>query len=252
MRSMAQAVSVLGVRIDPVTWEELRERVIAAITARQRTTVMYANVHVLNTAQRTPALVDALNGADLVYCDGVGVRMAARLTGQHVPERLTAADFIWDLARRLGEISAPAYWLGAAPGVAEDCMQRLAERAPGFVSAGARDGFFAKQGPETDEVIAAINAAQPAILFVGMGSPVQELWVAHHRARIECPVVWCIGGTADVVTGVQRRGPDVLTQHGFEWLARLVSDPRRLFGRYVVGNPLFLARVLRSQFHRDR
>ena len=251
MRGMAQAVSLLGVRIDPVSCDELREIVIAAITARKRMTLMYANVHVLNTAQRTPALVDALNSADLVYCDGAGVRVAARLTGQYVPERMTAADFIWELARRLGEISAPAYWLGAAPGVAADCMRRLAERSPGFVTAGTHHGFFAKQGPETDAVIAAINAAEPAIVFVGMGTPDQELWVMRNRARIDCPVVWSIGGTADIITGVQKRGPDVLSQHGFEWLGRLMSDPRRLFGRYVVGNPLFLARVLRSKFHRN-
>lgn len=247
-----EPVSVLGVRIDPVTWDELREIVIARIAARQRTTVMYANVHVLNTAQATPALVSALNRADIVYCDGEGVRVAARLTGQRLPDRMTGADFIWDLARRLAETATPVYWVGASPGIAESAMQRLAEQTPGFTIAGAQHGFFAKEGTESDRVIAAINAAKPGVVFVGMGTPVQELWVARNRARIDCPVVWCIGATADFVAGVQRRGPAVLTQHGFEWLARLVSDPRRLFGRYVVGNPLFLARVLRSQFHRDR
>jgi exopolysaccharide biosynthesis WecB/TagA/CpsF family protein len=87
-------------------------------------------------------------------------------------------------------------------------------------------------------------------VLVGMGTPVQELWTARHRARIAAPVVWCLGATADFVAGVQARGPALLTDHGLEWLARLLGDPRRLFGRYVVGNPLFLARVLRARLLR--
>ncbi len=247
---MAATVEVLGVRIDALTWLELRERVIAACAATTPTTVMYANVHVLNTAQRTPALVDALRAADIVYCDGEGIRVAARIQGESLPARMTGADFIWDLGERLAETRTPLYWVGGADRTAEVAMTRMAERFPGLVVAGTHHGFFAKDGPETDELIARINAANPKVVFVGMGTPVQELWIHLHRARIAAPVVWCIGATADFIAGVQPRGPDFLTQHGFEWLARLVSDPRRLFGRYVLGNPLFLARVVRRRLHR--
>jgi len=247
---MAAAVTVLGVPIHAVTWVELRDRVLAAIATRERTTVMYANVHVLNTAHGEPELVTALRGADIVYCDGEGVRVAARIAGESLPARMTGADFIWNLAEKLAHAGAGVYWLGGSPGTAEECMRRLAERHPGFTVAGSHHGYFAKDGEDTDRVIAAINAAAPAIVLVGMGTPVQELWVARHRDRIAAPVVWCIGATADFVASVQPRGPDLLTQHGFEWLARLISDPRRLFARYVVGNPLFFARVLRSRFHR--
>lgn len=249
---MRDSVEILGIPVDPVTWVELRERVAAAATMRDRVTVMYANVHVLNTSQRMPALVDALRGADLVYCDGEGVRVGARLLGELLPGRMTGADFIWELGRRLGETRTPIFWLGGAPDTASRAMQLLAERSPGLIISGTHHGFFDKTGVESDAVIARINECEPAIVFVGMGTPMQELWVARNRARISAPVVWCIGATADFIAQVQPRGPEVLTQHGLEWLARLVSDPRRLFGRYVVGNPLFIARVLRSRLHRGR
>jgi N-acetylglucosaminyldiphosphoundecaprenol N-acetyl-beta-D-mannosaminyltransferase len=213
---------------------------------------MYVNVHVLNTTRDTPELVDALHSADIVYCDGEGVRVGARIAGARLPPRMTGADFIWDLAGALAEIDAPLYWLGGAPGTPEECTRQLAQRHPRLAVAGCHHGFFAKDGAETDQIVDEINAAAPAIVFVGMGTPVQELWVARYRARIAAPVVWVIGGTADVLAGVQPRGPALLTEHGFEWLGRLIRNPRRLFSRYVIGNPLFLARVLRSRFHRHR
>lgn len=239
-------------RIDPVRWIELRERVASAAATRDRITVMYANVHVLNTAQKEPELLAALRAADLVYCDGEGVRIAARLLGRSLPERMTGADFIGDLAARLGKARLPVFWLGGAPGTAASAMRSLANTVPGWTHAGTHHGFFAKEGHESELVVAQINAAKPAVLFVGMGTPVQEIWVARNRARLDVPVVWSIGATADFIAGVQRRGPDLLTQHGFEWLARLATDPKRLFRRYVLGNPLFVARVLRSRFQRYR
>jgi N-acetylglucosaminyldiphosphoundecaprenol N-acetyl-beta-D-mannosaminyltransferase len=249
---MRTCVEVLSVPVDPVTWDGLCERVATAAANHVRNTVMYANVHVLNTAQRTPGLVDALRGADVVYCDGEGVRVAARLLGESLPERMTGADFIWDLARRLGESGLRIFWLGGAPGTADRATQLLAEKHPGLTISGTHHGFFEKVGAESDAVIARINECQPAVVFVGMGTPTQELWVARNRAQIDAPVVWCVGATADFIAQVQGRGPEVLTQNGFEWLARLASDPQRLFRRYVVGNPLFLARVLQYRVRRSR
>jgi N-acetylglucosaminyldiphosphoundecaprenol N-acetyl-beta-D-mannosaminyltransferase len=245
-------VDVLGVPIDAITLLQLIDRVTAAIRERTRTTVMYANVHVLNTANDEPALARALRAADIVYCDGEGVRLAARLNGDALPERMTGADLIWEVAARLAEVRARVYWLGGAEEVGERALAILAERYPDLVTVGAHHGFFAKQGPDTKAVIEAINAAHPDIVFVGMGTPVQELWVERYRSSLEANVVWSIGATADFIAGVQPRGHDLLTQHGFEWLARLWSDPRRLFGRYVLGNPRFFARVMWRRFNPHR
>lgn len=243
----ADCVEILGVRVDPVRWVELRERVVKAAQSPGSLTVMYANIHVINTANGAPALRDALRSADIVYCDGEGVRIAARIQARRLPERMTGADFVFDLARRLAEVRGRVFWLGGAPGTAATAMLRLTQRYPGFTVVGTHHGFFAKHGVENSHVIDAINSARPDILFVGMGTPVQEEWVARHRSELRVPAVWCIGATADFVAGAQPRGPALLTQNGFEWLARLWSDPRRLFRRYVIGNPLFMARVVRAR-----
>lgn len=245
-----ETVDVLGVPVDPVSWCDLRDRVASAAQQRTRLTVMYANVHVINTAQREPGLLAALHAADIVYCDGEGVRLAARVRRQRLPARMTGADFVYDLANALAAARVKVFWLGGSPGTAELAMRELAARYPGLTIVGTQHGFFTKQGADNDAVLRAISDAGPDILFVGMGTPVQEEWVMRYRAALHVPVVWCIGATADFVAGVQPRGPDWLTQTGFEWLARLLSDPRRLFSRYVIGNPLFVARVIREHLQR--
>jgi N-acetylglucosaminyldiphosphoundecaprenol N-acetyl-beta-D-mannosaminyltransferase len=100
--------------------------------------------------------------------------------------------------------------------------------------------------------LSAINQARPDLLFVGMGTPIQERWVAEHRDALDAPVVWCIGAAADFVAGAQRRAPAWMTRHGLEWRGRRAADPRRLLGRYVVGNPVFIGRVLRQRVSRGK
>lgn len=245
---MRDTIELLGVRVDRMTWPGLRDEVAGAIERREPRTIGYVNVHVLNSAAADPRLREALNGFDRVYCDGEGVRLGARILGAHLPERMTGADFVWDLAARLGP--ARWYWLGGAPEVAAEALRRLQARAPGLVVAGARDGYFDRSA--SGAVIDAINQARPDLVVVGMGTPIQELWVAAHRQAIAAPIVWCIGATADFIVGAQPRAPTWMTRHGLEWLSRLANDPRRLFGRYVVGNPLFLARALRQRWSRSK
>ena len=227
-----------------MTKAALFARVADLVAAGGRATVAYANVHVLNTAARDPALRDFLNAADLCFCDGNGVKLAARLLGRSLPERMTGADWIWDLAA-VAEGQWRVFWLGGAPGVSERAASALAARHPGLVIA-ADHGFHPREGADDDALIARINAFEPDILLVGMGSPEQERWVAARRPRLAAPVVWVLGATADFVAGDTWRGPRWLTDRA-EWLSRLIAEPRRLAGRYLVGNAVFLARVLRER-----
>ena len=208
-------------------------------------TVGYVNAHVLNQAARDASLDAFLRGLDLCYCDGNGVRLAARMLGASLPARMTGAEWIWDLAGR-AEGRLRLYWVGGAPGVTEEAAQRLRARHP-RLDIDVEHGFHDKEGPDNDKVIDALNAASPDIVLVGMGTPIQERWVSANRARIEAPVVWVLGATADFVAGVvPRPGPAWLVEHA-EWLSRLAADPRRLAGRYLLGNAEFLARVARQR-----
>jgi N-acetylglucosaminyldiphosphoundecaprenol N-acetyl-beta-D-mannosaminyltransferase len=212
---------------------------------------MYANVHVLNTAYSDPELRRTLNKAGLVYCDGAGVALGARLLGHRLPGRMTGADWIEPLCRTCAAEEIPLYFLGSRPGVAARAAGRLQERYPGLRVVGAHHGYL--DNPVTcATAIGAINVAHPRILLVGMGTPMQEKWVAAHCDRLRVPVIWTVGALFDFVAGVQPRGPRWMLDHGLEWLCRLWSDPRRLWRRYLVGNPLFILRVLRQRIDRAR
>ncbi len=234
---MTPAAEVLGVRVHAVDRAGLLDRVSLLVSAGTPATVGYANVHVLNTAASEPGLRAFLNTLDLCYCDGNGVKWAARATGQAMPERMTGADWIWDFAAR-AEGQWRVFWVGGEPGVAEEAATRLRARHPGLVVA-TDHGFHDDVAP----LLARINGFRPDILLVGMGTPVQERWVQRWRSALEVPVVWMLGATHDFVSGRVRRGPAWL--HGnHEWLARLLVDPKRLWRRYLLGNTLFVGRVI--------
>jgi len=229
---------VLGIPVDAVTRGEMLDRVAEFVEEGARRTVAYVNLHVLDEAGRHPDLAAFLRGTDLCYCDGEGVRLAARILGEHLPERITGADWIWDLAAR-AEGRWRLAWVGGAPGVSEAAAARLRERHPRLEIA-AFQGYLSDG--DTAAVLEALGEVRPHVVLVGMGTPVQERWVGAHRAAIEAPVAWCLGATADFVSGRIRRGPALLHRRQ-EWAARLLADPRRLWRRYLVGAPRVLARA---------
>ena len=238
-------VDILGVGVHAIRRAELIPFVEQRVQNRQRTTLAYANVHVLNQAHGNPQLRDFLNQADLCYCDGNGVIKGAKILGDSLPERMTGADWIWDLAA-CAEGKLKLYWLGGEPGVTAEAARALQARFPQLEIA-TDHGFHARSGPENTQCIERINAAAPDIVLVGMGTPVQEEWVAERRSQIHAPVVWCLGATADFISGrVPRVGPVWLIER-HEWLSRLLADPKRLWRRYLIGNGLFLYRVRRQR-----
>lgn len=235
------SVNVLGVQVDPLSWAQLLQAVAEAIDDNRRITVAYANVHVLNQAARDDRLRAFLNAVDICFCDGNGVRLGARLLGQDLPHRMTGADWIWDLAAA-AEGRWRIWWIGGEPGVTEEAAEALRRKHPGL-QLGTDHGFHARTGPEDEASIARIEAFAPHIVLVGMGTPVQEYWTEERRHRLSAPVVWCLGATADFVAGRTPRGPRWFTDRG-EWLGRLIAEPGRLWKRYLLGNPVFVARVL--------
>lgn len=252
MGRAGERVEVLGVGVDPLTVEELHAEIGRMVRDGRHGLVLNANVHCLNLAYRDPALRGLLNGAEVVFCDGAGVMLAARLLGRRIPERITYADWAWQLAAYAAAEGFSLYFLGARPGVAEKAAQKLKERYPDLKVSGIRHGHFdhAAGSPENEAVIREINAAAPDILLVGFGMPLQERWLMENWHRVDARVALTGGAVFDYVSGELRRGPRFLTDNGFEWLARLLVEPGRLWRRYVIGNPVFLLRVLRQRLAR--
>jgi len=237
-------VDVLGVRINPLTQRDLLRQVASVLRSGCRAQVMYANVHTLNTACRDGKLHHLLNQADIVYCDGEGVRLAARLLGRYLSQRMTGADWIYDLCATCQERGFSLYFLGGEPGVAALAAEQLQAQYPGLRVAGTHHGHYDHNGRGNDAVIAEVNALHPDILLVGFGTPLQEKWIDRHFERLDVPVVWAVGALVDFVTGKKPRAPRWMLNHGLEWLYRLWAEPWRLWRRYIIGNPLFIWRVL--------
>lgn len=242
-------VGVLGVWVDRITAEGLHAEV-TRLVRRRGGIVLNVNAHCLNLLHEDEGLRDFFAAADIVFCDGAGVRLAARMLGDRLPERITYADWLPRLAALAEERGFSLFFLGARPGVAGEAARRLRRSHPDLKIVGVRHGFFDHRAgsPENEAVVAEINAARPDVLLIGLGMPLQERWLMENHRRLDVGVALTGGAVFDYASGRLRRGPSLLTDYGFEWLARLLVEPRRLWRRYLLGNPLFLARLLAQRW----
>ena len=251
VRVMRERIEILGVGVDRISADELRAQILRMVRGGERGLVLHVNAHCFNLIHDHLWMRDLFNGASIVFCDGVGVVLAAKILGRPSGlQRFTHADEMWRLAQLAEANGLSLFFLGAQPGVAQKAADQLKERSPGLKIAGVHHGYFdhALGSPENETVIQQINAANPDVLVVGFGMPLQEWWLKENWNRVNAGVAITLGAIFDYVSGELRRGPRFLTDKGFEWLARLFIEPRRLWRRYLLGNPLVLARVLKQRF----
>jgi len=242
-------VRILGVPFTPASFEQASVRIESLVRRRGPTShVVLANAHTLNLAAADPGYRDVLSRAALVLRDGVGVELAARLAGAHPGHNFVGTDFVPALLRVLGarEPGASVYLLGGGDGVALEAAHRLRRDTPGLRVVGVETGYGDLEGS-----VALIHAARPDVLLVAMGNPLQELWIARHGDELGAGVAIGVGALFDYLAGRVPRAPRWVLRLRGEWLFRLVVEPRRLWRRYVVGNPRFLLRVLHGA-GRDR
>ena len=229
---------IFGVPCDNVTMAEALDKLDDLVHGRNGFAA-FINAHCLNIACRDPEYRAVLEAADAVWPDGSGVKLAGRILGFRVPENVNGTDMFPLLCANPYRI----YMLGAAPGVAETAMKKAAAAFPEAKFVGASPGFFADEADER-AVIDRINALDPDVLLVAMGVPLQEKWIHRHRAELKCGVALAVGGLLDFVSGRIPRAPMWMRKCGIEWCYRLYREPVRLFRRYVIGNPLFVLRLL--------
>ncbi|SFE00783.1 WecB/TagA/CpsF family glycosyltransferase [Roseivivax sediminis] len=209
-----------------------------------RARVAFLNAHCANVAARDAAYHDALATADMVLPDGVGVEIAARLTGDNITENLNGTDFTPKLMARAAARGLSVYLLGGRPGVADAAARRLCLDHPGLRVVGTRDGYEGLA--DSAAAIAAINAARPDILLVALGVPMQDRWLADNARRLGARITMGVGALFDFLAGRVARAPQIVRRARAEWAWRLAMEPRRMAGRYLVGNATFLARAARA------
>lgn len=189
-------------------------------------------------AQKDEEFRAIINGADLVVPDSAGICWACRRAGTLLKGRVPGIDLLQRLAALAPEKNWRLFFLGSAPGVAEEAAKALSEKIPGFSPVGSFHGYFKNDA----EVIERIREARPDILLVALGSPRQEKWVWNNRERLQVPVAIGIGGSLDVLSGRRRRAPSWMQKIGLEWLHRLLSEPTRL--KRMQALPAFVRMVL--------
>jgi alpha-1,3-mannosyltransferase len=203
--------------------------------------VAFANANCLNFAQ-TDLQVRAALGNALVLNDGIGVDLASRLLfGAQFPDNLNGTDFTPYYLRNTRH-SFRLYLLGGRPGIAERAAQHLSQVCPHHSIVGCRDGYFRRS--EDLLVAQAVRAARADVLLVAMGNPDQELWLRNNLPATGCRLGFAIGALFDFMAGEAERAPSWVRAARLEWAYRLAHEPRRLWRRYVLGNPIFLARVI--------
>ncbi|MEW6425592.1 MAG: WecB/TagA/CpsF family glycosyltransferase [Bacillota bacterium] len=221
-------VEILGARIDALRMAEVEERIAGFVRAGSPRQVITLNPEVLYRAQREPGLLALINGAALVTADGAGIVWAARVAGKPVPERVTGIDLMLRLVARAAREGWRIFLLGGAPGVAEEAAARLKQQHPQLIVAGTCHGYFQDRGDlQEAKVIEMIRRARPHLLFVGMGAPKQEEFIARHLPEWEVPVALGVGGSFDVLAGRVKRAPAWMQRLHLEWLGRLLREPRR-------------------------
>lgn len=245
-----ERINILGVDVGVLTRHRLTALLRECLDHGMTGWFSYVNVYAVNISQEQPWFKLFLNESLVTYCDGQGVRMGANLMGKSIPERIVMSDWIYDVCELAVLREARVFLLGSTDEVVETAADVLHHAYPDLEIVGYHHGYVSSIDSEV--LVQQINRADPDILIVGMGMPRQEEWMLKYRERLNAQILLNAGSCFDYVAGFKKRCPLWMGVTGLEWLYRLAQEPRRLWKRYLIGNPLFLLRVLWSLGRRDR
>ena len=241
----SEIVSIFGVRIANLSHARaleavtrlLARRATAGVRRRART-LFFCNANTLTFALRDPAYAAVLNRADLVFGDGIGVRLAAAMRGARLKANLNGTDLVPELLRSRGWAGKRCFILGGEERANRTAARFLQRAFPGVELAGRHHGFFSDA--ESSGVIREIDAAAPDVLLVGMGHPRQERWIDTHAAALKVPLVVAVGGLFAYWGNGLKRASRLSRRFGMEWFEIMLQQPAKV-RRYLLGGPRFLA-----------
>lgn len=234
---MNPQVRLFGMCIDALRMQEAVRRVLDWSRQRDGTCryVVTPNVDHAVIFQEHEGLRCAYADAALVLADGAPVVLASRWLGRPIPERVAGSDLVPELFSASQSTGLRVFLLGAMPGVGVRAAKKIQLQWPHIRVVGvcSPEPGFERDSEQNQRILTQIANAAPDLLLVGLGAPKQELWVHAQRAKLAVPVALCIGATIDFLAGEKARAPRWMRRIGLEWLQRVVSEPRRLFKRYL-------------------
>jgi N-acetylglucosaminyldiphosphoundecaprenol N-acetyl-beta-D-mannosaminyltransferase len=229
--------SVLGVAFDAVQIPDVIDQMRQWIAWRQACRyIAVAGMHGITEARHNAEFRNAVADADLVVADGMPVVWIGRLRGHPMPRRVYGPELMLRFCKQTAIASYRHYFFGGAPGVPEQLAASIEKACPKISIVGTHSPPFRASTSEEDaEIIATINRAAPDVLWVGLGTPKQEIWMHRHRDKLGVPVMIGVGAAFDFLSSRKRQAPVWMRESGFEWLFRLLQEPRRLWRRYLIG-----------------
>lgn len=237
---------ILGIEFDDLTREEAAQRGAGFLDENRFHYVVTPNPEFILAAEKDPEFLRIINGADLVLADGIGVVYSARILGTPLKGRVPGIEFADDMLACLNERGGRLYLLGAKPGVAQEAGKSILERYPDIVLCGTHDGYF----KDEQAVLLEVAAARPDLLFVCLGAPKQEKWMARWGKHTGARLAIGLGGALDVFAGAVERAPESWQKLGLEWAYRLKKEPRRA-GR-MAKLPLVLVKAAGARLKKRR
>jgi N-acetylglucosaminyldiphosphoundecaprenol N-acetyl-beta-D-mannosaminyltransferase len=244
-----ESFEVLGAHINAAPFESVLRRVLDAPQTGERLSLHFATAHTLVESRENQTMGEALSDG-LVEPDGMPLVWLGRAGGRPV-ERVCGPDFMPALIERGIADARSHFFYGGAPGVPEELAERLAARYPSLRVAGTLSPPFRPlSADEEAAIVSTINAARPDYVWVGLGTPKQDLWIASNRPRLNASALLAVGAAFDLLAGRRRRAPRWMQRTGTEWIYRLATEPRRLGTRYTLVNARFVRLLVEDWWRR--
>ena len=232
--------SVLGANIDALSWDDALGRITTWASAHESRYVCICNVHSVVTATRDTEFKSVINNADMSTPDGAPIAWALRRFGCATQERVNGPDLMWKYLAAAERLGQTVYFYGSTQKTLIKLRERIADHFPRLQISGMHSPPFRPLSVQEDEAeVSMINRTGANVVFVGLGCPKQEKWMARHRGCINAVMIG-VGAAFDYHSGAVNRAPLWWQRNGLEWLYRLGSDPQRLLKRYLVTNTLFI------------
>lgn len=244
---MNKRLEILGVGVDRVSSSEALARIATFITEGRATgashQIVTANAEIIYQASKNEKMRTVINQAQLVTADGSGVVWASKQLGEPLAERVTGIDLVNSICAASAQYGWKLYILGSAPGVADTAAQNICDKYPGCNIIGTHHGYFDEK--EEQKILEELREQKPDVLFVALGAPKQEYWIAEHVSALGIPVAMGIGGSMDVLSGNVKRAPQWMQKLSLEWLYRVLIQPTRF--KRVLALPKFMLAVKKQK-----
>ncbi len=241
MKNGEARVDILGVGFDNITKFDAVDYAFSIQSEHKAYYVVTPNPEIVMRARADEEMLSAVEDAELVIPDGIGVIYGAKILGTPMKERVPGIDFTTALMKRMNEEGRSVFLFGSKPGVADKAAENLSVMFPGIRFVGTNDGYFSDDEP----IIQRINSAKPDLMLVCLGAPKQEKWMQKNASRLDVGIMVGAGGSLDVFAGVVERAPEKWQRLGLEWLYRLLKEPKRIIR--MMNLPKFLFAVIISR-----